>query len=47
MVVCAEALKATFLTWNFFGIDAKVKRPEAFPGNYFSMPAAMFFMLAG
>jgi predicted AAA+ superfamily ATPase len=31
----------------FFGISAKGKKPEAFPDNCFSMPATMFFMLAG
>lgn len=31
----------------FYGIAAKGEKPEAFPGNCFAMPAAMFFMLAG
>jgi uncharacterized protein len=38
---------AAMLGVPFYGIAAKGKMPEVFPGNCFSIPASMFFMLAG
>ena len=38
---------AAMLDVPFYGIAGKGEKPEAFPGNCFTMPAAMFFMLAG
>lgn len=38
---------AAMLGAPFFGIAAKAEKPESFPGNCYSMPASMFFMLSG
>lgn len=38
---------AAMLAAPFFGIAAKAEKPESFPGNCYSMPASMFFMLSG
>lgn len=38
---------AAMLGVPFYGIVGKGMKPEAFPGNCYSIPAAMFYMLAG
>jgi len=38
---------AAMLGVPFYGIVGRGQKPEAFPGNCFSIPAAAFFMLAG